>query len=93
MRLGRAAYRPGDRTHIDLQDTRREARDGEERRRRGSGTLRGGRGLSTKTEVLLADEAPIFEMDELKPLIAEGQDKGVLTFEQISTALEEVEVS
>jgi RNA polymerase primary sigma factor len=46
--------------------------------------------LSPKTEVLLADEAPIFEMEELKPLIADGQEKGVLTFEQISTALEEV---
>ena len=50
-------------------------------------------GLSPKTEVLLADEAPIFELEELRPLIAEGQDKGILTFEQISTALEEVEVS
>ena len=49
--------------------------------------------MSTKTEVLLADEAPIFEMEELKPLIAEGQEKGVLTFENIATALEEVEVS
>jgi RNA polymerase primary sigma factor len=49
--------------------------------------------LSTKTEVLLADEAPIFEMDELRGLIAEGQEKGVLTFEQIATCLEEVEVT
>jgi RNA polymerase primary sigma factor len=32
-------------------------------------------------------------MDELRPLIAEGQEKGVLTFEQIATALEEVEVT
>jgi RNA polymerase primary sigma factor len=49
--------------------------------------------LSTKTEALLADEAPIVEMDELRPLITEGQDKGVLTFEQIANALEEVEVT
>jgi RNA polymerase primary sigma factor len=49
--------------------------------------------LSTKTEVLLADEAPIFEMEELRGLIAEGQEKGVLTFEQIATCLEEVEVT
>ena len=33
------------------------------------------------------------EMEELRPLIAEGQEKGVLTFEQIATALEEVEVT
>ena len=49
--------------------------------------------MSTKTEVLLADEAPIFEMEELRGLIAEGQEKGVLTFEQIATCLEEVEVT
>ncbi|MFL5921786.1 MAG: sigma-70 family RNA polymerase sigma factor, partial [Gaiellaceae bacterium] len=33
------------------------------------------------------------EIDELRPLIAEGQERGFLTFEQIATALEEVEVS
>jgi RNA polymerase primary sigma factor len=49
--------------------------------------------LSTKTDVLLADEAPISEMEELRGLIAEGQDKGILTFEQIATCLEEVEVT
>jgi RNA polymerase primary sigma factor len=49
--------------------------------------------LSTKTEVLLADEAPIFEMEELRGLIAEGQEKGLLTFEQITTCLEEVDVT
>jgi RNA polymerase primary sigma factor len=49
--------------------------------------------LSNKSTALLADEAPIFEMDELRQLIAEGQDKGVLTIGQITTALEEVEVS
>jgi RNA polymerase primary sigma factor len=42
---------------------------------------------------LLADEAPIFEMEELRVLITEGQEKGVLTFEQIATCLEEVEVT
>jgi RNA polymerase primary sigma factor len=42
---------------------------------------------------LLVDEAPIVDFDELRPLIAEGQEKGVLTFEQIATALEEVEVT
>jgi RNA polymerase primary sigma factor len=49
--------------------------------------------LSNKSTALLADEAPIFEMDDLRQLIAEGQDKGVLTIGQITTALEEVEVS
>ena len=42
---------------------------------------------------LLADETSIVDLDELRPLIAEGQEKGVLTFEQIATALEEVEVT
>src|SRR3954465_10145700 len=50
-------------------------------------------GLAPKTEVLLGGEASITEIDELRPLIAEGQDRGFLTFEQIATALEEVEVS
>jgi RNA polymerase primary sigma factor len=49
--------------------------------------------LSTKTDVLLADEAPIWEMDELRQLIADGQEKGFLTFDQISGCLEEVEVT
>jgi RNA polymerase primary sigma factor len=49
--------------------------------------------LATKTDVLLAGDASIVEIDELRPLIIEGQDKGFLTFEQITTALEEVEVS
>ena len=42
---------------------------------------------------LLADETSITDLDELRPLIAEGQEKGILTFEQIATALEEVEVT
>ena len=43
--------------------------------------------------MLLADEAPIHELDELRPLIAEAQERGFLTFEQIAGALEEVEVT
>jgi RNA polymerase primary sigma factor len=43
--------------------------------------------------VLLADDAPIHELDELRTLIAEGQERGVLTFDDIATALEEVEVT
>jgi RNA polymerase primary sigma factor len=42
---------------------------------------------------LLADETSIADLDELRPLIAEGQEKGILTFEQIASALEEVEVT
>ena len=43
--------------------------------------------------MLLADEAPIHELDELRTLITEGQERGFLTFDDISTALEEVEVT
>jgi RNA polymerase primary sigma factor len=50
-------------------------------------------GLGTKTDVLLEDEASILDRDELRPLIAEGQERGYLTFEQITTCLEEVEVT
>ncbi len=57
-------------------------------------TAERGTGLTTKTtDALLADEAPIHELDELRPLIAEGQEKGALTFEQIASALEEIEVT
>jgi RNA polymerase primary sigma factor len=51
------------------------------------------RSLSTKSEVLLADEAPIWEMEDLRQLVADGQERGFLTFEQIAAALEEVEVT
>jgi RNA polymerase primary sigma factor len=43
--------------------------------------------------VLLADEAPIHELDELRTLIADGLDRGCLTFDEIQSALEEVEVT
>jgi RNA polymerase primary sigma factor len=49
--------------------------------------------LGTKTEALLGEENSILELDELRPLIAEGQDRGFLTFEQITSSLEEVEVT
>ena len=49
--------------------------------------------MSEEGIVLLADEAPIVELDELRPLILEGQDRGFLTFEQIAACLEEVEVT
>ena len=50
-------------------------------------------GRTIKNEVLLADEAPIHELDELRPLITDGQERGFLTFDDISAALEEVEVT
>jgi RNA polymerase primary sigma factor len=49
--------------------------------------------VSDKGIVLLSDEAPIAELEELRPLIAEGQERGVLTFAQIEACLEEVEVT
>jgi RNA polymerase primary sigma factor len=49
--------------------------------------------VSDKASVLLGDEAPIFELDELRPLIVEGQERGFLTFDQIAACLEEVEVT
>jgi RNA polymerase primary sigma factor len=49
--------------------------------------------LGTKTEALLASDASIFEIEELRPLILEGQERGFLTFEQITSCLEEVEVT
>ncbi len=49
--------------------------------------------MGTKTEALLEGEPAIHEIDELRPLIAEGQERGFLTFEQIASCLEEVEVT
>jgi RNA polymerase primary sigma factor len=49
--------------------------------------------VSEKSQALLADEASILDLEELRPLIAEAQEKGVLTFEQLTSALEEVEVT
>jgi RNA polymerase primary sigma factor len=49
--------------------------------------------VSTKTEVLLADEAPIAEAEEFRTLITEGQERGFLTFDEIAACLEEVEVT
>ena len=59
----------------------------------GPGTTSTRIGLSTKTDVLLADEAPITELDGLQALIHEGQERGFLTIEQITTTLEEVEIT
>ncbi len=48
----------------------------------------------TKTEEPLAEEAPIWaELEELRQLVADGQERGYLTIEQVTTCLEEVEVT
>jgi RNA polymerase primary sigma factor len=49
--------------------------------------------VSPKPEALLADEAPIAEIEEFRTLIGEGQERGFLTFEEIAQCLEEVEVT
>jgi RNA polymerase primary sigma factor len=49
--------------------------------------------VSSKPEALLADEAPIAEVEEFRTLIGEGQERGFLTFEEIALCLEEVEVT
>jgi len=49
--------------------------------------------VSDEGIVLLSHEAPIAELDELRPLIAEGQEQGFLTFEEIAACLEEIDVT
>jgi RNA polymerase primary sigma factor len=49
--------------------------------------------VSVDEIVLLSDDAPIAELEELRTLIAEGQERGYLTFTQIEACLEEVEVT
>jgi RNA polymerase primary sigma factor len=49
--------------------------------------------LTDKADVLLADEAPIHELEELQPLIVGGHERGFLTIEEITTCLEEIEVT
>ncbi|MBF6621564.1 MAG: sigma-70 family RNA polymerase sigma factor, partial [Patulibacter sp.] len=47
----------------------------------------------SNNRALLADETPITEIDELRALIAEGQERGYLTVEHIAASLEEAEVT
>ncbi len=49
--------------------------------------------MSDEGIALLGDEAPISELEEFKPLIAEGHERGFLTFDQIASCLEETEVT
>ncbi len=41
----------------------------------------------------LEGEAPFVDLEEIRSLIAQGQDRGFLTFQQIASTLEEVEVT
>jgi len=50
-------------------------------------------GLGEETEALLEGEPAINEIDELRPLILEGQERGFLTFAQIASCLEEVDIT
>ena len=49
--------------------------------------------MSTKADVLLGDETPIVEIDGIQTLVTEGQERGFVTIEQITSTLEEVEVT
>jgi RNA polymerase primary sigma factor len=52
--------------------------------------------LETGTDVIerdTAEESPVAEVEELRGLIALGRERGYLTFEQIATTLEEVEIT
>jgi RNA polymerase primary sigma factor len=49
--------------------------------------------VSVEEIVLLSDEAPIAELEELRPLIASGQERGYLTFAEIEECLEEADVT
>ena len=48
---------------------------------------------TTKPDELLADEAPISEIDEFRALIEEGNERGFVYLEQITAKLDEVEVT
>jgi RNA polymerase primary sigma factor len=49
--------------------------------------------VSVDEIVLLSDETPIAELEELRPLIAGAQERGYLTFAELEACLEEVEVT
>jgi len=47
----------------------------------------------SEKSILLSDDAPIAELEEVRPLIAEGQERGFLTIDEIQSWLEESEVT
>jgi RNA polymerase primary sigma factor len=49
--------------------------------------------VSSRDEGLLVDRTPSGELEELKELLAEGQERGFLTQEEIAARLEDVDVS
>ncbi len=49
--------------------------------------------MSDEPAALLSEEHPIAEAEEFRDLIAEAQERGVLTFEQIAACIEECEAS
>jgi RNA polymerase primary sigma factor len=49
--------------------------------------------MSEDPIALLSDEAPIVELEEMRPLIAAAHERGYLTFSEIADRLEEVEVT
>ena len=42
---------------------------------------------------MLESQSPFAEVEELRQLVAQGQERGFLTFDEIATAMEEVELS
>jgi RNA polymerase primary sigma factor len=49
--------------------------------------------VSVDEIVLLSDDTPIAELEELRPLIAAAQERGYLPFAELEACLEEVEVT
>jgi RNA polymerase primary sigma factor len=42
---------------------------------------------------ILGDETPVAELDELRPLVAEGHERGFLSFAQIATCIEDADLT
>ncbi len=49
--------------------------------------------MSAKSGALLADDAPIMEMEGLQTLIGSSQERGFVTVEEIAEVFDEVDVS
>ena len=49
--------------------------------------------MTEKAQALLSDEDPVAEREELRDLVARGQEQGYLTIEEIAGRLDEVEVT
>jgi RNA polymerase primary sigma factor len=50
-------------------------------------------GVAGEAATAIDDERPFADLDELRALIAQGRERGYLTFEEIAGTLEEVEVT